>query len=340
MRIVDLRAVHPPTPQGPPDWRTSLGQMVVAVGTDAGIRGLGVGGGGTAGVAIVDAVLGPLLIGQDVSSVAQIAGLWERMYQATLPYGRKGLAIMAISGVDLALWDALGKREGASVAHLLGGPRVVQIPCYATTPKPEEAVARGFRAVKLPLAGTGLDASIERVARTREAVGPGVQLMADAWGQWTLEASLRAAEAFAAQDVAWLEEPLPADDLAGYAELSRRSQVPIAGGEHEYTVHGFRDLAAHGAHAIWQPDVCWTGGLTQLRAIYALAAATGARVVPHRGAEAWALHAIAALDAQPLAEIGRAWLTWLVGQPEVTGGTVALPDRPGFGVDVAPGVID
>jgi L-rhamnonate dehydratase len=179
-----------------------------------------------------------------------------------------------------------------------------------------------------------VDEAIALVARTRAAIGPDVQLFTDAGGQWDLAQSLRAAEAFGAYHVGWLEEPLPADDLEGYAQLGRRSPVPIAGGEHEYTVHGFRELAAYRAHAIWQPDVCWTGGMTQLRAIYALAAETGVRVVPHRGSEVWALHAIAALDSQPLAESGRPWMTWVRGQPEIAGGEIEVPDRPGFGVDV------
>jgi L-alanine-DL-glutamate epimerase-like enolase superfamily enzyme len=336
MRITDVHAVQPRTPADPPetDWRTALGQILVIVETDAGVRGTGVGGGGAAGIHVVGSILRTLVVGAGVEDVPDIERLWQRMYRATVPYGRKGLAIMAISGVDLALWDALGKLRGMSVAGLLGGPKRTRMPCYATTGQPVEAVARGFGAVKLSVGSVGVDEAIARVAQTRAAIGTNVRLFTDASGQWDREQSLRAAEAFAAHDVGWLEEPLPADDLAGYADLARRSPVPIAGGEHEYTVYGFRELAAHRAHAIWQPDVCWTGGLTQLRAIYALAAASGVRVVPHRGSEVWALHAIAALDPQPLAESGRPWMTWVRGQPPIAGGEIAVPDRPGFGVEV------
>lgn len=336
MRITNVRAVQPQTAADPPGWRTTLGQILVVVDTDTGVRGLGVSGGGAAGIHVIETVLRPLLLGEEAREVER---LWERMYRQTLAFGRKGLVIMALSGVDLALWDALGKAEGRSVAALLGGARHQRIPCYATTPPPAEAVALGFRAVKLHFGPVPVEEAIELVARTRARIGPDVQLFTDAWGQWDFATSLRAAEAFAAYDVGWLEEPLPPDDLAGYAELARCSPVPIAGGEHEYTVHGFRELAARRAHAIWQPDACWTGGMTQLRAIYALAAQEGVRVVPHRGAEVWGLHALAALDPQPLAESGRPWITWLRGQPPIVDGHIEVPDRPGFGVEVAPDLI-
>jgi L-alanine-DL-glutamate epimerase-like enolase superfamily enzyme len=335
MRIADVHATQPRTPADPPetDWRTALGQILVTVETDTGVRGIGVGGGGAAGIHVVHTILRRLVVGAEVDDVPAIEALWQRMYRATVPYGRKGLAIMAISGVDLALWDALGKRNGVSVATLLGGPRQQRLPCYATTPQPVEAVEQGFRAVKLSVGRGSVDEAIARVAQTRQRIGPDVRLFADAGGQWDRAQSLRAAEAFATYDVGWLEEPLPADDLEGYAELVRRSPIPIAGGEHEYTVYGFQELAARRAHTIWQPDVCWTGGLTQLRAIFALAAEHEVWVVPHRGSEIWSLHAIAALSPQPLAESGRPWMTWVQGQPQIVGGEIEVPDRPGFGVE-------
>lgn len=336
MRITNLRAVQPRTAADPPDWRTSLGQILVMVDTDTGVRGLGMGGGGAAAIHVIESVLRPLLLGEDAH---EIEALWQRMYRATLPYGRAGLVIMAISGVDLALWDARGKAEGRSVAELLGGARHERLPCYATGFAPEQAVADGYRALKLHLQRLPFPEALAVVARTRDLIGADIQLFTDAWGQWDLEQAVCAAEAFAEHDVGWLEEPLPPDDLAGYVELSRRSPVLIAGGEHDYTVRDFRALATSQALAIWQLDITWTGGLTQLRAIYSLAAEFGVRVVPHRGGEIWALPAIAALDAQPLVESGRPWITWLRGQPPITKGMIDVPERPGFGVEVEPDLL-
>jgi L-rhamnonate dehydratase len=337
MRITRIRAFQPRTPQDPPDWRTWLGQIVVVVDTDSGVRGYGVGGGGAAGIHVIESVLAPLVLGEDPR---EVEALWQRMYHATHAYGRRGLVIMALSGVDNALWDAWGKAEGVSVARLLGGPRQTRIPCYATTPPPPEAVRLGFRAVKLHFTRPCAEAeAIERVAATRVTIGADVALFTDLHGHWDLEANLRLAAAFAEQGVGWMEEPLTTDDLAAYAELTRRSPVPIAGGEHEYTEHGFRELAERGVFSVWQPDATWTGGMTQMRAIYTLAADRGVRVCPHRGAEVWGLHAIAALDAQPLAESPRPWITWLRGHPPIVDGFIELPDRPGFGVDVAPDLL-
>ena len=334
--ISAVYAVHPPG--GPGDWRTSLGQILVAVETDSGLRGIGVGGGGPAAIYVVEAVLRRLLVGQPLDSVAHIATLWDSMYGATLAYGRKGLVIMAISGVDLALWDALGRTQGQSVAQLLGGPRHTHLPCYSTTRDAEAAVSQGFKAVKLALSGATAEEAARLVAQTRPRIGPDIRLMVDAACRWTVDDTLRAAERMAPHHLSWIEEPIPPDDLDGYAALVRRSPVPIAGGEHEYTVRGFRELAARKAHTIWQPDVCWTGGLTQLRAIYALAAEHDIRVIPHRGGEVWSLPAIAALDPDPLAESGRPWMTWLNGQPPIVDGRIEVPTAPGFGADSTPEV--
>ena len=150
--------------------------------------------------------------------------------------------------------------------------------------------------------------------------------------KWDVGTTLRAAEQMAEYDLKWLEEPLPPDDLEGYARLRDETAIDIAGGEHEFTAEGFKPLIEQRLHAVVQPDVCWCGGLTELLKIYALAENRGVRVCPHRGAEVWALHAIAAVDPDPLAESGRPWMTWVQGQPEIRNGRVQLNDTPGFGV--------
>ena len=158
--------------------------------------------------------------------------------------------------------------------------------------------------------------------------------MVDAWMQWTVDTTLVAAQGLAPYDVGWIEEPLPADDLHGYAELRGRCPIPIAGGEHEFTAAGFAELIERRLHQVLQPDVCWCGGLTELIKIYRMAKAAGLRVCPHRGGEIWALHALVALDPEPLAESGRPWMTWVGGQPPVVDGFLRLSDGHGFGVTI------
>ncbi len=328
MKITDVRAMQPIAANSPPDWRTSLGQILVAVDTDAGLTGYGVGGGGLAGLHVVRTVLRDALLGRDPGPVES---LWEEMYRLTLPYGQKGLAIMALSGVDLALWDLRGKAEQEPVARLLGGCTGEPLPTYVTVwgelPDDFELQHRGCKLhVKDAADVPGL------VERARNAIGPERDLMIDAWMRWDLPTTLEVARQLEPLGVGWIEEPLPADDLAGYAELAEASPIPIAGGEHEFTAAGFSPLIEERLHQVLQPDVCWCGGLTELVKIYHAAQDAGLRVCPHRGAEIWSLHAIAALDQQPLAESGRPWMNWVGGQPAIEDGVIRLTDAPGLGV--------
>src|SRR5687767_11362167 len=129
MKIVDVRAVQPVSPGAPPDWRTSLGQILVAVDTDVGLTGHGVGGGGLAGVHVVRTVLRDLLLGRNAEALEEF---WRQMYRATLPFGQKGIALMAISGADLALWDLRGKAANLPVANLLSDQIQARMPTYVT----------------------------------------------------------------------------------------------------------------------------------------------------------------------------------------------------------------
>ncbi len=335
MKITEVRACQPLSPTSPADWRTSLGQILVAIDTDVGLTGYGVGGGGAAGIHVVRTVLRERLLGRDP---APLAKLWDDMYASILAFGRKGLAIMALSGVDLALWDLAGKAAKTSVANLLGGAKHRRAPVYVTVwdDLPPDLVGK-YSAYKLHV-GNSLETSptdLEaRLTDFRRALGPAPQLMIDAWMRWTIPHTLEVARRVAPLGVAWIEEPLSPDDLAGYAELTRNCPIPIAGGEHEFTAIGFRELIDRRLHQVLQPDVCWCGGMTQLVKIYALAHAAGLRVCPHRGAEIWSLPALAALDPEPLAESGRPWIDWVPGQPAIQDGFIDLPEGWGFGADI------
>jgi L-rhamnonate dehydratase len=175
---------------------------------------------------------------------------------------------------------------------------------------------------------------VRRTAAARDAIGPDRELMIDAWMAWDVDTTLAIAERIGPLGIGWIEEPLSADDLRGYEELCRHCPIPIAGGEHEFTAIGFRELIDRRLHHVLQPDACWVGGMTEMVKIYRMAQEAGLRVVPHRGAEVWGLHAIAALDPRPLAESGRPWMTWVEGQPAIVAGEVRVGDRPGFGVTV------
>lgn len=343
MRITEIRATQPPTPGSPADWRTQLGQIVVEVATDEGLIGIGVGGGGAAGIHVVQTVLRDLLVGRDA---ADVEALHAQMCRHTSFYGRKGLVVMAISGVDLALWDLRGKAAGQPVAKLLnpGVDLVREVPTYSTVfddAEAELAFKAGHQAIKLHVERFGNQPDPAAIAglvqRTRDRLGPDASVMIDAFARWDIDTSLRVADAIAPHNVAWLEEPIQPDDLDGYAILAEQSTVPIAGGEHEYLADGFQTLIDRRLHAVLQPDINWCGGLTTLIEIYRLAQAANVRVVPHRGCEPYALAAIAALDSDPLAESGRKWFNCLKGLPTIRNGRVQVSRKTGFGVSFRAG---
>ena len=343
MKITDVRACQPVTPDSPPDWRTSLGQILVAVDTDAGITGYGVGGGGFAGIHIVRTVLREMLVGRDVS---QVESLCDLMLNRTLAYGQKGVVVMAISGVDLALWDLRGRSEGQSVSDLLGGAKSNSLPTYITVwdnDALKAAVGNDHQGFKLHLGAPNedspnrsefVDRIVAQIHEARQIAGPGRELMADAWMQWDLETTDAVVEQIADCNLSWLEEPLPVTDRTGYATLVSDDNLPIAGGEHEFTSPAFDEIIDNRWHTVLQPDVCWCGGLTELIRIYEMGITAGLRVCPHRGSELWALHAIAALDPSPLAESGRPWMTWVQGQPPIENGRIEVPTAPGFGIEI------
>ena len=264
---------------------------------------------------------------------------------------------MAISAIDCAMWDLKGRVAGLPVHRLLGGPTRPSVPAYASmlgyslqpdlvAKRAREFAAAGYTAMKwFYRDGTGsgragMDRNEELVATVRDAVGPDVDIMTDAWMSWDVPYTLAMARRLEQYRPRWIEEPVLPDRVQSYAEIRRASPIPIAGGEHEFTAAAFAELIERRLHHIVQPDVCWVGGMTELVKIYRNAQAHGVRVCPHRGAEVWALHALAALDSQPLAESGRPWMTWVGGQPAIVNGAIAAPTGPGFGTIIDEGVFD
>jgi L-rhamnonate dehydratase len=341
MKIREVKAFQPPTPGSPPDWRTQLGQIVVQVETESGLVGIGVGGGGAAGIKVVQTVLRDMLIGRDASAVEE---LHQDMNRHTQFYGRKGLVVMATSGVDLALWDLRGKMDGLPVAKLLN-PNVnlaAAIPTYATVFNErdiETAISGGHAGLKLHVESFGKEPDVKRLADfvggVRQKLGREKMLMIDAFAMWDIATTCKIADAISQYNIAFIEEPLQPDDLDGYATLVQQLAIPIAGGEHEYLTRGFRELIDRKLHAVLQPDINWCGGMTTVYDVYRFALDAKIRVIPHRGCEPFALHAISALDPQPLAETPRGWFNCLQGAPQIKDGVIRLNDAPGFGVSVA-----
>jgi L-rhamnonate dehydratase len=317
--------------------------VVVEVTTDEGVVGYGQGGGGPLAKEIIENHLTRFLIGEDPFNVEL---LWDQMYRGTLPYGGKGVAIHAISGVDLALWDAIGKAKQEPVWRLIGGKTKDRIPAYLTGNDTERYKALGFTRNKLaiphgPIDGwEGMKKNVELIAKTREILGSDGDIMLDCYMAWDVEYTLRMAELIEPYRVRWIEEVLPPEDYDGFAELRQKVRgTAIATGEHVYTRWGQLELLKRRAVDILQPDIHWVGGITEMKRVIALASAFNVPVIPHAGGtSAGGLAVIASSMACPMAECfvdadPDAPKLWL-GLPEPEAGYIVPPEKPGLGVEL------
>ncbi|MBS7610159.1 mandelate racemase/muconate lactonizing protein [Candidatus Bathyarchaeota archaeon] len=270
-----------------------LEQTFLEIITDEGISGI-YGPIGSSQASFIQNAFRNILIGEDPFRIEM---LWDQMYRSQV-HGRKGETMMAISAVDCALWDLIGKAKGEPVVRLLGGPLKEEMPAYASTLgcslDPQEVskvsqayVEEGFRALKWffrygPGDGEkGMERNLQLVKAVRDAVGYEVDLMLDCWMSWTIPYTLKMAKRLERYEPAWLEEPLMPDDIDGYAQLAKALEIPIAGGEHEYTRWGAKELLTRQAVDILQMDVTWAGGITEMRKVCALASAFGIPLIPH-----------------------------------------------------------
>jgi L-rhamnonate dehydratase len=323
------------------------GAILVEIKTEQGLTGYGMGGGGGAAAYIIEHHLGPLITG---ASALHVEAIWEQMYNASLFYGRKGVTIMAISGVDLALWDIRGKHAGQPVHKLLGGPNREKVPAYYTGHDVDGALKLGFRAFKHPVryglddGREGMKKVISELREIRGKIGPENQLMIDVLCRWNVPYTLEMVDRMQEFRLYWIEEPLSPDNLEGYAQLCREVRGPlIASGEHEYTRFGFEELIRHKAVKLLQPDTTWSGGLTELRRIAALAAAHNLPMAPHRGGSPFGLSVIFTSPGCVLAEsfgtLEKAGPIMAAMTSRFENGYYYPSDKPGFGVDITPSML-
>lgn len=345
---------------------------IIEVETDAGITGIGEADSSPAVVeAIVNAPvshdksqgLKEIVVGRDPFD-AEV--LWNEMFDKSYFYGRKGAAITAISGIDMALWDIIGKATDQPVHRLLGGKHRESVRAYASTLFPEDptdtdhmrreaerALDDGFTAIKYGWGGFGQDRKLdlELVGAARETVGPDVDIMVDAglvWGNDVERARKGINELDREHDVYWVEEPVMADNFEGYASLSRNCETRIVGGEEEYTSYGFENFLKYGDPDGVQPDVARSGGITHMQKIATQAAQHGVPFLPHGYSTeiiiAANLQLIAATQNAPLLEycMEGSPLRWELVEEEfpVEDGRVEVPDRPGLGVTLDRDVLE
>ncbi|MHB1007446.1 MAG: mandelate racemase/muconate lactonizing enzyme family protein [Chloroflexota bacterium] len=378
MRITDIRTLTLAY-EGPQvmDATHTLGRrtaLLVEVHTDEGLIGIGEAessGKPEITKAIIDTEFRPMLLG---ANPLDIERLWALMYRRSLSHGRKGYVLYAISGIDIALWDLLGKVAGLPVYRLLGA-YTDAVPAYASggfyaVGKGKQQLAeemagyveQGFRAVKMKIGRSTNDLfahsdvcrtseheDLERVAAVREAVGPDIKIMVDANTVWDPPTAIRMGREMEKLGIYFLEEPVPTEDLDGSAKVVAALDTMVAGYETECTRFGFRDLISHKAVDIVQPDVIRAGGLTECRRIAALASAYHMRCTPHAFASALSLvanlHLLGSIpngDMLEYCQVPNALITDLLAEPiEVDSqGYVHLPEKPGLGVELSAQTIE
>ena len=335
--------------------------LVKAVADD-GTYGWGEGYGPATVVKAGVEFLAPLAAGEDPLHVEAI---WSKMHLRALDYARRGVLVAAISAIDIALWDLRGKLLGQPVSALLGGRRREQVRVYATglyftetddqvgalVEEAQRYVAQGYSAIKMKV-GLGVETDLRHVRAVRQAIGDEIELMVDANHAYSLSEALSFARQIEPLGISFFEEPLSPEDYDGYRELRQRTSIPIAGGECEYLLAGFRQLLSMRCVDIAQPDICGAGGLTEVKRIAALASAFQTNIIPHSWgtgiAFAAGLHLVSTLDPLPgrlrmpaaMLEMDRSEnaLRDTLTRPQFkqAGGEVAVPAAPGLGVDVDP----
>jgi D-galactarolactone cycloisomerase len=370
MRIVDVKTYVLEAALAEPfaysqAWYERRGACLVEIVGEDGNSGWGEAFGPARLTAPIVEYYKPLLVGGDALATELH---WENLYNRLRDHGQKGLAIEALSAVDIALWDLKGRHLGVPVHRLIGGPLRSRVEAYATgfyrkrssgseTGDPldylieeaRERVAQGFRAIKLKL-GFDFDDDLRLCHAVRRAIGDGIRIMIDANHAYDATAAIRLGRRIEALDIAWFEEPVPPEDHAGYREVKAALPIPIAGGEAEFTRWGFRPLITERLVDILQPDVCAAGGISECKKIADMANAFGVRVNPHVWGTGVALAAslqwIATLPhnppglypIEPVLEFDQSEhpIRMAVLQEPIVqrDGWVAIPDRPGLGIEI------
>ena len=344
-------------------WIKARTALVIKITTDEGVFGWGEAfchDAGHAIEAIINKTFKPHLLGRDPLKTGVI---WDFLYNWTKDYGQKGVVIAAISAIDIALWDILGKVSGLPVSTLLGGRFFDQIQGYATglyMHDPEDDrnnlvaealsyVEQGFKYIKMKV-GYGFAKDVGYVTAVREAIGDEIELMIDANHAYNATTAIRIGRELAPLNIGWFEEPVSPEDIEGYIEVRQAIDIPVAGGEADFTQHGFRHLITRRAVDIVQPDICSAGGLTAGYRIADMARSWHIRCIPHVWGTAIgrvaSLHFIASIAPTPPALFPQQPLLELdltphplrdnivLNPPEIINGAVSVPQAPGLGVDV------
>ncbi len=329
---------------------TVMSYSFVHILTDEGVTGVSITGGDALNRVLIENTLSPYLIGENPLNNERI---WEKMYWATMQSGRRGAPVIALSALDIAVWDLKGKILNQPVHRLLGGHRDT-VPSYGSGVNlnytDEELVHEmagyakaGFGMVKMKIGKKDPADDLRRVKLVREAIGPHVDLTVDVNNGWSLQTAIRMAHRLEEYDIYWLEEPILADEIDNLAKLARETSIPIAVGENHYTKWEFKELMEKGAVQIVQADIGKCGGVTEFIKIAAMADAYGLPVCPHH-TEYIDVPLVAAvpngLFHEYIQELFVPMRRIFIDPIQPDHGEVSPPNKPGFGLELNEAVIE
>lgn len=342
--------------------------VVILVHTDEGITGIGeVDSNPYVVKQIIDSPsshmacmgLGEIVVGEDAFDIEKI---WHKMYEKSVYYGRRGAVIHAMSGIDMAIWDAVGKKIGLPVSKLLGGTFRNKIKAYCSILMPENEadikrlvekhMSKGYQGLKFGWGAFGESSSkdIQLVKWARRALGENKLLMTDIGMMWKdVKEAVKTVRAFENFDVYWVEEPFGPDDTESYAYLRQHTDIHIAGGEEVGTLYEFETLLKHDCVDIIQPDLSRCGGLSVAKKLMAMAELKKIKIVPH----AFKTNILMAATLQYIASLPEAWYLEFCEQDTIlrqkltnpifeidSDGYVHIPQKPGLGIELDMEVLD
>ncbi len=283
-------------------WMWPPQKVITRITDSEGRVGVSMTNGGAVVATILRDQFARLLTGRDETKIDEN---WEIAFRSILPFDRSGFAMMAVSAIDIALWDLRAKREGRDIADMVGGRRAVELPAYTTTLSPERYAKSPFFGIKIPMVAgpsdgaAGVAENVDIIRRAREAAGPDRDVMLDAFMGWDVDYTLRMVEALAPYRVRWFEDPLSPADVGAYVRLKREAgdAITLALGNFCFSLWDCRALIETGVVSILQPDIAWCGGVTEALRIDQDARKAGLPIIFHNTSEQpWALSLSQALD--------------------------------------------
>lgn len=322
--------------------KKNWGTFVVKITCNDGTYGYGQTGTYNVCAELVNRFFGPLLVGENP---LEIEKLWDLMFKTSMPYGRRGAALMAISAIDMALWEILGKIAKMPVYQLLGGKVRDKIRCYGTGPHVEYHKEMNYMGSKIPMpygpehGAEGMRENERRVREVREIMGPDAEIMCDCWCGWDYMYTIKMAERLKEYNIKWIEEPLMPDDIEGYSRLKpilNSMGIMLTTGEHEHSRWGARELIDNNCVDILQADIEYCGGVSELKKIMAYASTRDVLVIPHCPSVP-GMHVVFNSTVSPFMErISSGYVPVFLTDYVEKDGYLELSDSPGYGIELNP----